>query len=396
MESQRKRRLRSTAVGAFVAAAALSFLSAAPANAVAPDLQYVALGDSYASGFGLVTPLTGTPVPGCAQNSADYPRVTAAALGIQVTDVTCAGASSQNILQPQTTPSGVAPAQADALSPETDVVTITIGGNDAGFFQNVVAACLAAGPDGPLLLNPGATSCQASTEPLVQASLASIAVNVRAAYEAVRAAAPNAEILVVGYPALVPDAANTPANGCFRPALDPSTTPPTPIPNSFPFTTVDVPFLNDVQQRLNTTLQAAALASEFTFISNLESTLAGSACAPESDQLVRGITLVPNPANPVGFDTTPDSLHPTANGISRISAAVVGAITAAFPDQQPPAPSGAAPIQLADAGPVQRTLPATGYELANPLMLSGVAATLIGGLLVVHSRSVGARRSTSR
>ena len=86
-------------LGCAVAGAAV-LSTASTAGAAPPPATtgktYVALGDSYAAGFGLPAPstLTGQPVPGCAQTTGDYPHILAAKLGLSLTDVTCSGATT--------------------------------------------------------------------------------------------------------------------------------------------------------------------------------------------------------------------------------------------------------------------------------------------------------------
>ncbi|WP_216074289.1 hypothetical protein, partial [Acinetobacter baumannii] len=72
------------------AALLLTTPTAAVAAPPTEGLQYVALGDSYAAGYGIL-PSTGLPVPGCDQGQQNYPHQVAAALGLQLTDVTCTG-----------------------------------------------------------------------------------------------------------------------------------------------------------------------------------------------------------------------------------------------------------------------------------------------------------------
>ena len=66
--------------------------SAGASTATGP---YVALGDSYASGYGLPE-ATGEPVSGCGQSRLDYPHLLARELALPLTDVTCAGATTSD------------------------------------------------------------------------------------------------------------------------------------------------------------------------------------------------------------------------------------------------------------------------------------------------------------
>ncbi len=130
--------------------------STGPATA---RLAYAALGDSYSAGYGL-QPLTDQPVPGCAQSSQDYPHRLAAALDLDLTDVTCSGAVTANLASTaQNTDQGTAPPQDNALNSSTRIVTLTIGGNDLGFAK-ILTYCAAASANGPLLLHPLQPDCR--------------------------------------------------------------------------------------------------------------------------------------------------------------------------------------------------------------------------------------------
>ena len=97
---------------------------------ITPGSSYVAMGSSYAAGPGIL------PVEhrGALRSGRNYPHQVAQALSLRLTDVTCAGATTSNILAtPQLTLSGTLPPQIDAVTRDTQLVTITAGGNDAGY-----------------------------------------------------------------------------------------------------------------------------------------------------------------------------------------------------------------------------------------------------------------------
>src|SRR4051812_1961944 len=107
--------------------------AAAPAFAPVVFTRYVALGDSYTS-----APLVPPPdilSLGCLRPSNTYPKHPAAQLRVtSFTDISWGGADTTNMTQPQSTPLGTFPPQFDALRPDTDLVTVGIGGNDFGVF----------------------------------------------------------------------------------------------------------------------------------------------------------------------------------------------------------------------------------------------------------------------
>jgi lysophospholipase L1-like esterase len=95
--------------------------SAAPRQLV----DYDALGDSYASGYGV------GPYGPCGRSSSAYAVQVDGREKIALDDfVACAGATTQTLVP-----------QLGALDVDTDLVTLSIGGNDVGWGQ-AVAACL--------------------------------------------------------------------------------------------------------------------------------------------------------------------------------------------------------------------------------------------------------------
>src|SRR5689334_9215862 len=91
-------------------------VAAAPAVA-ASSIDYVALGDSYSSGVG-APGQTGS----CLRSPYGYPAQWAAAQQPRTfTDITCGGAQTSDVIA----------TQAPAIPDGTDLVSITIGGNDA-------------------------------------------------------------------------------------------------------------------------------------------------------------------------------------------------------------------------------------------------------------------------
>jgi len=187
--------------------------AAAAAGGDTAGLAYVALGDSYSSGYGL-TQLTDRPVPGCAQSAEDCPHQVTSALGLALTDVACSGAVTANITTTaQATGDGTAAPQDSALSSSTRIVTLTIGGNDLGF-ADIAAYCAAASPDGPLLTHPLQRDCGThytaeGSDNLTARLDGTVAPAISATVAAIRGRAPHAAVFVIGYPAIAPDAANT-------------------------------------------------------------------------------------------------------------------------------------------------------------------------------------------
>lgn len=168
--------------------------------------QYVALGDSFSSGEGNPPFDAWTDYDGvneCHRSNAAYPRLLAAdgSLGLNLVDfAACSGATTSNVLNGGTGGgSWGAPPQVNALSSATDVVTITIGGNDVGF-KDFAYACLF-----PINVTTGV--CDEFTDiydDTMDKITNELPAKLEATYEALLQKAPNAQIYVVGYPHLAP------------------------------------------------------------------------------------------------------------------------------------------------------------------------------------------------
>ncbi|MGO4255554.1 SGNH/GDSL hydrolase family protein [Marmoricola sp. RAF53] len=166
--------------------------------------QYVALGDAYAS-----APYAGTtdPAGGCLRSQDNYPALVAAHLKVDLTDVTCTGATSDAVLHASDSPdgSGRLPAQLDALTPGTDLVTLTVGIQDADLLNRGFRVCM--------VLPCGKQQIPAATlAPEAAAAGQAITQVVRA----IQDKAPSAYIVVVGYPKVIPDENPCPAVATAR------------------------------------------------------------------------------------------------------------------------------------------------------------------------------------
>ncbi|MTB72503.1 hypothetical protein GGG17_11100 [Arsenicicoccus sp. MKL-02] len=136
-----------TAVGSTLAGTFV-LLAAAPAQAQRPR-DYVALGDSYSSGESVTPYLPGsdTAINRCHRSLRAYPQQLADSLHATTVDHgACSGAVTQDLYAPdhngnRVTVDALEPAQLSRVDRRTDVVTLTIGGNDVGF-GSILAACL--------------------------------------------------------------------------------------------------------------------------------------------------------------------------------------------------------------------------------------------------------------
>src|ERR1019366_2046969 len=107
------------------------------ATAGAQGGSYVAMGDSYTSGPGLAPASSSAPAD-CGQSQANYPHLVAAALGLSLTDASCAGARTEDFTVAQHPDQ---PPQFASLAPTTAVVSVSMTGNDHGLFGTLVQGC---------------------------------------------------------------------------------------------------------------------------------------------------------------------------------------------------------------------------------------------------------------
>jgi lysophospholipase L1-like esterase len=100
--------------------------------------RYVAMGSSFAAGPG-ITPRAPASPRRAGRSAANYAHLVARALGLDLHDVTYSGATTSDLLRPS---AAGQPAQLDAVTPDTRLVTITAGGNDVGFLPRLTLASL--------------------------------------------------------------------------------------------------------------------------------------------------------------------------------------------------------------------------------------------------------------
>jgi lysophospholipase L1-like esterase len=165
-----------TALATTGTAAALVLIGTGAAQA--SGAHYVALGDSYSSGVGSgdYTSASGD----CDISTAAYPYLwDGANAPSSFTDEACSGAETTDVIS----------SQLGALSSATSLVSITIGGNDVGF-SSVMEDCVLEGTSGCESAVAGAESYAENTLPS----------RLDAVYADIAADAPNAHVVVLGYP----------------------------------------------------------------------------------------------------------------------------------------------------------------------------------------------------
>lgn len=263
-----------------------------------PPTVYAALGDSYSSGEGNPPFIPDSNFSGdrCHRSLSAYSEHLAAVSGPQQFEfVACSGAETTQITSANQ--ANHEAAQTAALSNLTTLVTITIGGNDIGF-ENVAEDCV---------FSP--QSCKNSENAKTVKAIKALGPKLVSTYAAIHAAAPNALLVVGGYPELF---ATTSIKDC-RGVTGISTSERT--------------WLNSMSDLLNSTIRAAvakdkAAGRRIAFapvVGAVPGTFTGHAlCSGSASVYLRGETI------PKEY-----SFHPNAAGQLAYAAAFDAAIKSA-------------------------------------------------------------------
>lgn len=268
---------RALAAAALAAVTAL-VVSAAPATAAAPS--YVALGDSYSSGTGTRSYIAdGTS---CLRSVYAYPSLIATAKGYSLNFRACSGAKI----------SDVTTTQLSALTTATNYVTISIGGNDAGF-ADVLTTC--AQPAWLSNCNGAIDTAQSYIRNTLPAALTTL-------YAQIRSRAPQAKVTVVGYPRIF--------NGTDCNLLT-------------WFSGTEMSRLNATADLINSTTSGRASASGFAF-ANPTSRFVGHAVC-DSPEYLNGLST------PIVESFHPNKLGHSSGYTPTVSPYVAGATVTATP-----------------------------------------------------------------
>ncbi|OON82919.1 SGNH/GDSL hydrolase family protein [Streptomyces tsukubensis] len=291
MPSSRSSRFRPllTAAAAVTASLAVALgAGAAPASAQAGVGRYVALGDSYASGAGVPTQVD----TGCTRSDRNYPSVLGKAVGPAAQkDVTCGGATTVHMTSAQSSSAGP---QFDALTADTDLVSVTIGGNDIGF-ADIITRCVTLG-----LLSPSGSPCKTSytwtgSDQLTQ-KIQATAPKIASVIDGIHQRSPQAKVLVVGYPAILPDD----GSNCR---------------STVTIAKGDAPWLRDTEKRLNSMIASQAASHGAVYVDAYARSVGHDVCKPVGTRWIE--PLITSAAAP---------FHPNAAGEQSMADAARGAL----------------------------------------------------------------------
>lgn len=284
---------------ASVATAMAVLATLAPSAAAAPKYQeYVALGDSWTADVVLIGPPSAEHAPiDCAQSAANYPKLVATALGVATfRDASCGSATTEHFANPQTglPLGGTNPPQFDRLTTATDLVTVGIGGNDAGLAGAVVGCLNLLPPLLPLPLPaPLGTYCKQSW---VVGGVDRMSENIRVAKQKVivslreiKHRSPKARVLLVNYLAGLPR-----TGGCW------------PV---VPVLTEDMEWLSAKLRELNAALRDAAAVTGAELVDTYTPTIGRDVCQGPFTRYVEG--LIPLSLNGIAVAVP---FHPNSAG----------------------------------------------------------------------------------
>ncbi|MFG2818331.1 SGNH/GDSL hydrolase family protein [Kitasatospora sp. NPDC048365] len=173
------RPVRAVLVAATAAALSVATLAAAT-EAQAAGVRYAALGDSYSAGVGAgsYTSESGS----CKRSTNSYPYLWKAAHAPSAfADTACSGARTGDVLS----------GQLGVLDSATTLVSITIGGNDAGFASTMQTCVL-----------ESESSCLSAVAAAKSYATNTLPGKLDQVYSAIKSKAPNAHVVVLGYPHL--------------------------------------------------------------------------------------------------------------------------------------------------------------------------------------------------
>ena len=253
-------------VGAAVLVGAVAVTAPAPAAGAASP--YVALGDSYSSGTGTRTYLNdGTS---CQRSVYAYPSLIASSKGYALNFRACSGASTADVTN----------SQLSALDAGTAYVSITVGGNDAGF-SSVLTECAK-----PAWMS----NCYGAIDRAQNVINNDLPGRLTSLYSSIRSRATQARIVAVGYPRLF--------NG-------------TDCNAGTWFSATEMSRLNTTGDLLNAKISAAASAAGFAFGDPTSAFTGHAICA--STEWINGLSY-----------PTSESYHPNRLGHSSGYTPLVG------------------------------------------------------------------------
>lgn len=254
--------------------------------------EYVALGDSYAA-LGDNRESAGGPAS-CSRSLANYPHqldAIDARVG-ELTDVTCGGAVIPDLAEEDS--DGVSP-QFNALGEDTDLITLSIGGNDVGF--GAIVGCITR--QGPFKELPGNVTCESQIGERTDGAIALTYAEdgpIDEVYAGIADLAPSATVVATQYMPLMPAEG---ASCAFTSQLNPA----------------DVAWAREITEDINEAVDAAATRNGHVSVMPTDE-VDRSACADADERWTSFLGVSDNTA----------PMHPTALGQEAMAAAISAAL----------------------------------------------------------------------
>jgi lysophospholipase L1-like esterase len=271
-------------------------LAGAPA-ARADGGIYVALGDSYTSAP-LVPNQHGEPID-CGRSDHNYPSLVAAALKVKTfIDVSCGSAETKHMTEPQTglPAGGTNPPQFNALRRDATLVTVGIGGNDAGLV-GVAEKCAELGAT-----NPTGHACRDYWAPggndQVTARIEATKPKIAAVLQGIHQRSPNARVAIVGYP----DATARNGDSCW-PAV--------------PLSPDDMKYIDELIVRINAMIKGQAEQNGAEYIDTYADSIGHDVCKLPPNRWFEGIVPT-EPAYP---------MHPNGKGEASMARSAIAVLS---------------------------------------------------------------------
>jgi lysophospholipase L1-like esterase len=273
------RRPRRFVWGAALAVLVLVFapLSQLKLSYVVGGINYVALGDSRAAGPAALRWLNDG---WCARTASSYPQLLAKELDVaDFTNASCSGAIVANILDtPQKTGGPLQPPQIDAVNRQTNLITISIGGNDVRWY-NIARKCYTRSPAGD-------ARCRDNEELRAHAdwTLERLRPRLDALFRALRKKAPRAEIFIASHGGVVG------YRGCW------------PI---VPMSYWDARWVREYFDRMNEVIRDAAMSGGANYVDITTPSEGHDACKPRGVKWYEGQVTTSSAA----------AMHPNDDGM---------------------------------------------------------------------------------
>lgn len=297
--------------------------------------KYVALGDSFSSGEGAPSPGPGASryLPGsdqgdnrCHRSAAAYGPLKAtsssydrfqfhACSGALIEDFfTSFGSNHPNFLSIPANAAEIR--QLDWLTKDTTLTTLTVGGNNAKF-ADVMDYCAKR--------FAFERSCRQVWAGAVNSAITNMSIgtghaqdNLPDLYAAIRGAAPNAKVLVLGYPRFFP---NTPPISCRTGVPSPSVLQPR-------FTRSDMKWINAEVASLNRVIQQKAAAAGLIYVDTYNAFEGHELCNGKQSEWMNRVVLDLRPGR------TQQSYHPNVSGQEQLWRLIAGHLGPPNPDRR--------------------------------------------------------------